>query len=73
MKNVVLENLRFIPFDTKLQQAVQKRSLLMDVHSASTAAESIKKLSDRLEKSPIKESSKGALTFFMNKVVEGVN
>lgn len=73
LNNVVLEYLGFIPFDKKLQQAVQKRSLLMDKYPESLAAKSVTTLAGNLLKQPGRNASNGALTFFMNKVIEGVN
>ncbi|MCF6248225.1 MAG: MinD/ParA family protein [Desulfobacula sp.] len=71
LNNVVLEYVGYIPFDRKLQQAVQKRSLVMDVSPESVAAKAIEKLAQALSKAPVRQTSNGALTFFMNKVFEG--
>lgn len=73
LSNVVLEYAGHIPFDKKLQQAVQKRSLIMDMDPDSRVAASIKNLAEKIGQSPAKRSTNGALTFFMNKVFEGPN
>jgi len=73
LSNVVLEYMGHIPFDKKLQNAVQKRSLLMDAFPDCQAAIAIDTLARKIEKPPLKTASNGALTFFMNKVFEGKN
>lgn len=73
LSNVVLEYAGHIPFDKKLQQAVQKRSLIMDMDPDSRVAASIKNLAEKIDQSPAKRSTNGALSFFMNKVFEGPN
>ena len=73
LKNIVLEYLGYIPFDKKLQHAVQNRSLIIDTAPDSPAALSINTVAENLGKSPERISSSGALTFFMNKVVEGAH
>lgn len=63
LKNVVLEYVGCIPFDRKLQLAVQKRSLVTDATPDCPAAEAIETLAQKLLKTPIRSSSTGALTF----------
>lgn len=70
LKNVVLEYLGHILFDKKLQQAVQKRSLVMDAAPRCLAATSIDRLARTLAKDPVRDGSNGALSFFVNKVFE---
>lgn len=68
LKNVVLEYMGFIPFDRSLQQAVQKKALVMDSAPSSACAKAIETISSRLihSKGPV---SDGNLTFFMNRVL----
>lgn len=73
LRNVVLEYSGFIPADKKLQQAVQKRSLVMDINPDCPAAKAIQKIAQTLGNSPVKRNSDGNLTFFMNRVFETVN
>ncbi len=73
LKNVVLEYVGYLPFDRTLQQAVQKRSLVTDIAPDCLAAKAIETLSRQLSKAPLTSRSNCALTFFMNKVFEGVN
>lgn len=70
LKNVVLEYVGHIPFDRQLQQAVQKRGLVMDNAPDSISAKAIKELAMSLEKSPVKTNLDGNLTFFMSKVFQ---
>lgn len=72
LKNVVLEYTGFIPFDRTLQKAVQRRSLVLDTDPGCQAAVSINALAKKIEKGPIKQRSNGTLTFFMNRVFEGI-
>ncbi len=71
LRNVILEYVGYIPFDRKLQQAVQKRSLVTDDSTDSLSAKAIETIAQTLSKTPVKQSSNGALTFFMSKVFEG--
>jgi flagellar biosynthesis protein FlhG len=68
--NVVLEYAGHVPFDRHLQQAVQKRSLVMDVFPESAVAGAMKKIAADLEKNHRKGSANGNLTFFMDKVFQ---
>ncbi|MFA5906074.1 MAG: MinD/ParA family protein [Desulfobacula sp.] len=68
LKNVVLEYVGHIPFDRQLQQAVQKRGLVMDHFPDSDCAQAIREIAVILGKRPLKNNSNGNLTFFMSKV-----
>ena len=69
LKNVVLEYAGCIPFDRKLQRAVQKRSLLLDKERDSQAGNALEKLAQDLIKNKDRKDSTGNLTFFMNRVL----
>ncbi len=73
LRNVVLEYVGYIPFDRKLQKAVQKRSLVTDISTDSLSAKAIETIAQTLSKTPVKQNSNGALTFFMSKVFEGAS
>ncbi len=68
LKNVVLEYVGHIPFDRQLQQAVQKRGLVMDTAPDSLSANAIEDIALTLENSPSSAHSDGNLTFFMSKI-----
>ncbi|OGR11755.1 MAG: flagellar synthesis regulator FleN [Desulfobacterales bacterium RIFOXYA12_FULL_46_15] len=70
LKNVVLEYVGYIPFDRQLQQAVQKRGLVLDNFPDSVSAQAINEIAAILGKRPIKNNSNGNLTFFMSKVFQ---
>ncbi|OGR35875.1 MAG: flagellar synthesis regulator FleN, partial [Desulfobacula sp. RIFOXYB2_FULL_45_6] len=70
LKNVVLEYVGHIPFDRQLQQAVQKRGLVMDRFPDSASARAIHEIAVILGKRPLKNNSNGNLTFFMSKVFQ---
>ena len=70
LKNVVLEYVGHIPFDRQLQQAVQKRGLVMDYFPDSVSAQAINEIAVILGKRPLKNSTNGNLTFFMSKVFQ---
>ncbi len=70
LKNVVLEYVGHIPFDRQLQQAVQKRGLVMDHFPDSSSAKAIHEIAVSLGKHPVKNNSNGSLTFFMSKVFQ---
>ena len=69
LKNVVLDYAGCIPFDRKLQRAVQKRSLLLDKERDSQAGNALEKLAQDLIKNKDRKDSTGNLTFFMNRVL----
>lgn len=68
LKNVVLEYVGHIPFDRQLQQAVQKRGLVMDTAPDSLSANAIEDIALTLGNSPSRAHSDGNLTFFMSKI-----
>jgi flagellar biosynthesis protein FlhG len=68
LNNVVLEYAGCIPFDRRVQKAVQKRGLVKDVSPDSLAAKAMEDIAVSLERSPVRINSNGNLTFFMNKV-----
>lgn len=70
LSNVVLEYLGCLPFDKSLQNAVQKRSLVMDTADESDVATAIEMLGVKLLNSPAGVGSNGSLTFFVNKIFE---
>lgn len=70
LKNVVLEYVGHIPFDRQLQQAVQKRGLVMDRFPDSTSARAIHEIAVSLSRRPLKNNSNGNLTFFMSRVFQ---
>ena len=70
LKNVVLEYVGHIPFDRQLQQAVQKRGLVMDHFPDSASAQAIREIAVILGRRPLKNTSNGSLTFFMSKVFQ---
>ncbi len=73
LNNVVLEYTGYIPFDRKLQTAVQKRGLVMDSFPDSVAAKAIKDISLNLVNTPARTNENGSLTFFMNKVFQAAD
>jgi len=73
LRNVVLEYLGHIPFDRKLQLAVQKRGLIMDEAPDSQVAQAIDTLAGNLVRTPVKPTSNGALSFFVNRIFQGAN
>ena len=70
LKNVVLEYVGHIPFDRQLQQAVQKRGLVMDKFPDSISAAAMGNIAVSLAKRPLKANLDGNLTFFMSKVFQ---
>lgn len=70
LKNVVLEYVGHIPFDRQLQQAVQKRGLVMDRFPDSASARAIHEIAVNLSRRPLKNNSNGNLTFFMSRVFQ---
>jgi len=70
LKNVVLAYVGYIPYDRQLQQAVQKRGLVMDYFPDSASAQAINEIAVILGKRPLKNSTNGNLTFFMSKVFQ---
>ncbi len=73
LNNVVLEYTGYIPFDRKLQAAVQKRGLVMDSFPDSVAAKAIEDISLNLGNTPARSNADGSLTFFMNKVFQAAD
>ncbi len=73
LNNVVLEYTGHIPFDRKLQIAVQKRGLVMDSFPDSVAAKAIEDISLTLGNTPARSNAHGSLTFFMNKVFQAAD
>jgi flagellar biosynthesis protein FlhG len=70
LKDVVLAYLGHIPFDRQLQQAVQKRSLLLDQTPDAAAARAMKTIASAILNQEESNRSRGNLTFFMNKVFQ---
>lgn len=70
LKNVVLEYVGHIPFDRQLQKSVQKRGLVMDNAPDSMSAKAMNDIAASLVNAPVRTSSNGSLTFFMNKVFQ---
>jgi flagellar biosynthesis protein FlhG len=70
LKNVVLEYVGCIPFDKQLQQAVQKRGLIMDTAPDSLSAKAISEIAKTVENSPARTDLNGSLTFFMQKAFQ---
>lgn len=73
LKNVVLEYAGHIPYDRQLQQAVQKRGLVMDCAPDSLSAKAIKEIALTLASRPLRANSDGNLTFFMQRVFQAAN
>lgn len=70
LKDVVLTYLGHIPFDRRLQQAVQKRSLVLDEAPDAVAAKSLETIASAILHQEKSEHARGNLTFFMNKVFQ---
>ena len=70
LKNVVLEYVGCIPFDRQLQQAVQKRGLIMDTAPESLSAKAISEIAKTVGDSPARTDLNGSLTFFMQKAFQ---
>ncbi len=70
LQDVVLAYLGHIPFDRQLQQAVQKRSLLLDQAPDAAAARAMETIASVMLNQEESGRSRGNLTFFMNKVFQ---
>ncbi|WP_300456338.1 MinD/ParA family protein [Desulfobacula sp.] len=70
LKNVVLEYVGCIPFDKQLQQAVQKRGLIMDTAPDSLSAKALDEIAKTVGNSPARTDFNGSLTFFMQKAFQ---
>jgi flagellar biosynthesis protein FlhG len=70
LSGVVLEYVGHIPFDRKLQRAVQKRGLVMDTQPDSLSAKAISDIAISLGNSPARNDLNGNLSFFVSKVFQ---
>jgi len=70
LKDVVLTYLGHIPFDKRLQKAVQKRSLVLDEVPDTAAAKSLETIASAILHQEKSHHKQGNLTFFMNKVFQ---
>ena len=70
LKDVVLTYLGHIPFDKRLQKAVQKRSLVLDEAPDTAAAKSLETIASAILHQEKSDHARGNLTFFMNKVFQ---
>lgn len=70
LKDVVLTYLGHIPFDRRLQKAVQKRSLVLDEAPDAAAAKSLETIASAILHQEKSDHTRGNLTFFMNKVFQ---
>ncbi|WDP89796.1 MAG: MinD/ParA family protein [Desulfobacter sp.] len=70
LKSVVLEYLGCIPFDRELQNAVRRRSILLDVASGAPAGKSMASIARKLAEGRGRNHAGGNMTFFMNRVFE---
>ncbi|WDP87278.1 MAG: MinD/ParA family protein [Desulfobacter sp.] len=72
LNQVVLEYAGYIPLDRALQNAVRKRSLLLDAFPGTPAGQAIDAIAKTLIRTGGQSHSDGNLTFFMNRVFEAV-
>jgi len=66
--NVVLEYAGFIPMDNRLQEAIFKRSTILDYAPESPAGKALEELASSIVTTPPGRINAGSLTFFMNRI-----